>query len=498
MPKNILRGSRVKRSSKRANDFISSIGFDAPIAKHVVSINMAHMLSLLRSKEVEEEVASANLRFLAGLPEVMRLDPNTEDVHHMIEQDAIKAIGMDTAGYLNLGKSRNDQVATALRMETRSRLISLAEALVEVQKSLISLTRKYGKLLMPGYTHLQHAQPVTVAHHLQGYFEALQRDIDRISDAYKRVNLSPMGSAALAGTGVRVDREYVASLLGFDGLARNAMDAVSSRDFALESLSTAAMAMVNLSRIAEELVLWSSLEFGFVEIADEYAATSSIMPQKKNPVVAETVRAKCGSVLGELTAAFAITKALPNSYNLDLQEVTPHLWRGLADATDSATLTAGMLSSMRFNKDRLGVSLHEDKSTATELANRLTRAHGVPFRQSHAIVGELVRTSIERGVSLEDVAAQELARISERVTGHSVKIDKHELHSALDALKTLELTDSAGGANPLLVSSLVLEDSDSVKRNASWINQTKTSLNKAEARLRADARRTSIGVKTRR
>ena len=498
MPKNILRGSRVKRSSKRANDFISSIGFDAPIAKHVVSINMAHMLSLHRSKEVDDEVASASLRFLGSLPEVIKLDRGTEDVHHMLEQDAIRAIGMDAAGYMNLGKSRNDQVATALRMETRARLLDLGGALVDVQRSLIRLMEEYGRLAMPGYTHLQHAQPVTVAHHLQAYFEALQRDLERVSDAYPRVNLSPMGSAALAGTSVRVDRDYVASLLGFEGLVKNAMDAVSSRDFVLESLSTAARVMVNLSRIAEELILWSSLEFGFVEIGDEYAATSSIMPQKKNPVVAETVRAKCGSVLGELTSVFAITKGLPNSYNLDLQEANPHLWRGLADAIDSASLTAEMLSSLRFNPERLKSALHEDKSTTTELANLLSRAHGVPFRQAHAIVGQLVRLSLETGAPLEDVAASELASVSEKVTGRAVKIDKQELRSALDALKTLEMTRSAGGANPLLVSRLLMEDSEAVKRNSSWIARARGSLEGADERLKGDARRIAIGVKTKR
>jgi argininosuccinate lyase len=498
MPKNILRGSRVKRSSRRANDFISSIGFDAPIAKHVVSINMAHMLSLLRSKEVDRGVASASLRFLEGLPEVMKLDANTEDVHHMIEQEAIDAIGMDAAGYMNLGKSRNDQVATALRMETRFRLLDLADALCGVQRSLIHLMRTYGKLLMPGYTHLQHAQPVTVAHHLQGYFEAFQRDVDRISDAYPRVNLSPMGSAALAGTSVSVDRDYVASLLGFEGLAKNAMDAVSSRDFVLESLSVATMAMVNLSRVAEELILWSSLEFGFVEISDEYAATSSIMPQKKNPVVAETVRAKCGSVLGELAAVFAITKGLPNSYNLDLQEATPHLWRGMTDAIDSAALTASMLSSLKFKPDRLRASMREDKSTATELANRLARSHGVPFRQAHAIVGQLVRLSLEQGTPLEDVASRELPAVSKKVTGRAVKIDKRELSSALDALKTLEMTRSAGGANPILVSRLLLEDSESARRNASWTAKARGSLAKAEVRLKGDARRIAIEVRTKR
>ena len=306
-----------------------------------------------------------------------------------------------------------------------------------------------------------------------------------------------MGSAALAGTSVKVDREHVASLLGFEGLAKNAMDAVSSRDFALEALSVAAIVMVNLSRIAEELVLWSSLEFGFVEIADEYAATSSIMPQKKNPVVAETVRAKCGSVLGELTAALAITKGLPNSYNLDLQEVNPHLWRGLGDSIESARLTAEMLSSLKFNSSKMQKSLHEDKSTATELANRLTRAHGVPFRQAHAVVGQLVRLSLERDEPLEKVAEEELPSVSKTVTGRAVKIDKQELRSALDALKTLGMTQSTGGANPLFVSRLLLDDSRSERRSKAWISGAVSSLAKAEGRLKTSSQRIATGVKTR-
>jgi argininosuccinate lyase len=481
---NILRGNRVKRSSKKANDFISSIGFDAPLTKHVVSINMAHMLALLRSKEVRQDVASASLRFLSGLPPDLELDPSTEDVHHMIEQEAIKAIGMDKAGYLNLGKSRNDQVATALRMETRALLLELAAASCRVQTSLVGLMRRYGKLPMPGYTHLQHAQPITVGHHLQGYFDAVQRDVERTEQAYARVNLSPMGAAALAGTSIRVDRAYVASLLGFDGLVENAMDAVSSRDFALESMAVAAVAMVNLSRMAEEIILWSSSEFGFAEVADEYSATSSIMPQKKNPVVAETVRAKCGSVLGELTASLAITKALPNSYNLDLQEVTPHLWRALDATTSSSDVMAGVLSSLELDPDRLLRSAQGAMSTATELANHLVREHGVPFRQAHAVVGDLVRLSLERVSSLQETALEELPSVSSRIVGRPLKIDKDDLRRVLDVLKTLELTSTAGGANPHSVPSLLLKDSRSLKHNLSWISRARSSLKDADGRLR--------------
>jgi argininosuccinate lyase len=485
---NILRGNRVKRSSKRANDFISSIGFDSPITKHVVSINMAHMLALARAKEVTPAVASAVLSFLDGMPAELPLDASTEDVHHMIEQEAIKSVGMDTAGFMNFGKSRNDQVATAIRMEARARLLDLTAALSKVQASLVLQIRKHKAAIMPGYTHLQHAQPVTLAHHLQSHFDAIQRDIARVADAYGRINLSPMGAAALAGTSVNVDRDYVASLLGFDGLVENAMDSVSSRDFALEAVSTAAIAMVDLSRIAEELILWSSSEFGFVEMADEYSATSSIMPQKKNPVVAETVRAKSGSVLGELTAMFSITKALPNSYNLDLQEVTPHLWKALDDTVDSATLMAEMLSSLKFNEERMRSPLNTDMSTATELANHLVEKYHVPFRQAHAIVGELVRLSVDRHASLERTASEEIEKVSKRITGTPVKIDKDELRSVLDALKTLKMIRSAGGSNPLSVSRLVLSDSKSMKKNNSWVDRSRGSLSDADERLKKQVR----------
>jgi argininosuccinate lyase len=493
---NILRGSRVKRSSKRANDFISSIGFDSPITKHVVAINMAHMLALARSKEVTPAVASACLGFLDSLPQEVKLDPDTEDVHHAIEQQAVRAIGIETAGFLNFGKSRNDQVATAIRMQARTRLLDLTAALVSVQSAIAAQVRRHKTAIMPGYTHLQHAQPVTLAHHLQSYFDALQRDVTRIEEAYACVNRSPMGAAALAGTSVQVDREYVAGLLGFEGLVENAMDAVSSRDFALQSASAAAIAMVDLSRLAEEMILWSSNEFGFVELADEYSATSSIMPQKKNPVVAETVRAKCGSVVGGLTAMLTITKALPNSYNLDLQEVTPHLWKILDDAVESASLTAEMLSSAKFDEAALRESLDNDMSTATELANHLVVRYHVPFRQAHAIVGELVRSSLQDDASLEATAAQRMASVSARITGKSIKIDKDEFHSVLDALKTLKLIRSAGGSNPLSVSRLLLKDAKTAEQNSSWVADARGALGQADERLQKQVRANKNEVRT--
>ncbi len=491
----ILRGRRIKKSSERAISFISSILFDDPITKHVIKINTAHMLSLIRSGSVDRDVGVDCLRFLAGLPSDLKLDLGTEDVHQMIEQEAIKAVGMESAGYMNLGKSRNDQVATALRMECRDKVISICSALISLQDSVASIARRYSETPFPGYTHLQHAQPITVGHHFESYIQAVQRDVERLTQAYARLNRSPMGLAALAGTSIKIDREYVSKLLGFEGLVSNSVDGVSSRDFVAELLFSAQMVMIDLSRIAEEVILWSSSEFGYVEVADEYAATSSIMPQKKNPVVAETVRAKCSSSLGHLTAVCALLRALPNSYNLDLQEATPHLWSSLRDAEESVELMTGMLSSLKFKLERIEESLHDDKSTATELANYLVTTGGLPFREAHAVVGELVRRSLDEKISLVDAASIYLPEVSSSVAGREVKIDKARLVDVLDVRKTLARIRSKGGANPRLTISELSKDRDLIRENKTWVRKNKSSLGRADRLLGNQVQQYADGMK---
>jgi len=323
---------------------------------------------------------------------------------------------------------------------------------------------------------------------MQSYFEAIAEDVDRLTGLYARVNLSPMGAAAFAGTSVKVRRASVASWLGFDGLVNNSMFAVSSRSFVLETLAALEILMVDLSKMAEELILWGTTEFGFLELGDEYSATSSIMPQKKNPVVAETIRAKCGSVIGEATASFSIAKALPNAYNLDLQEMTPHLWRALDDATSSVSLMAGMLASVRFNPSRLKAAVEGDMSTATELANELVRAHDVPFRQAHQIVGELVRTALERQLSLEQAADRSLSDVARKATGRAIKIDKARLQAVLDALKTLRLIGSAGGANPRFAKRQLVQNKKELEKLGDWLEEKESKLDESANRLGSEVR----------
>ncbi len=445
-----IRGPRLRQPSERALAFTSSMAADGRIARHVIAVNVAQMAALVRAGEVDRETGAKCLKFLLGASSEIAPGTRAEDFHQQLEQRAVDALGVGVAGYLNYGKSRNDQVATAIRMELRLQLTALLKSLAELQRSLLGQSAKHGTTVIPGYTHLQRAQPVTLAHHFFAHFDALQRDAERILQLYARVNLSPMGAAAMAGTSVKVDRKAVAKSLGFDGVVRNAMDAVSSRDFAVEALSCATTAMLDASRLAEELILWSSSEFGFLELDDAYAASSSIMPQKKNAVVAEMVRAKAGSVMGGLVAVCAILKALPYSYNLDLQEVTPHVWRALDDARESLTVLAGMVSSASLRTEPLRNSIANDNSTAVALANYLVKEKGISFRQAHAIVGQLVRTSAETGKPLQQVVPSRIQSVSSKF-GKRVAIDAATAREVLDPKRFLEAIVTEGGSNPRFI-----------------------------------------------
>lgn len=476
-----VRGRRLRKRSDDATAFASSIASDVHIARHVVSVNMAHMVSLLESGEVPRDVASRCIAFLIGASG-MQVDGPAEDYHQLLEQRAVDALGVDVAGYLNYGKSRNDQVATAIRMEMRCRILDLIGSLTSIEKSIVSLAERYGACPFPGYTHLQRAQPVTIGHHMLAHFDSFQRTVDRLFQLYERVNLSPMGSAALGGTSVKVNRRRVASLLGFDGIVQNAMDGVSSRDIAVEALSFCTIAMLEVSRLAEEVILWSSSEFGFLEIPDEYSASSSIMPQKKNAVVAEIARAKCGSVLGCLVSASSIVKSLPCSYNLDLQEVTPSLWSGLADTDSSLRQMAGLLSGSRFNTDSILKSMVGDYSTATALANYIVSEKGVPFRLAHSIVGELVRLSLERGEPFEQTVTREIGSVSSRA-GVNVSIDAGTARRVLDVGGFLSSIVTEGGSNPKFLAAEVRRRKRAIDSNMRVLSRLRSSLSEAEGRL---------------
>jgi len=446
----ILRGSRLQPQPLDVASFTSSVASDTWLIQAVIRINQAHVLMLFEQGLLNAHEASSLLKALEEVPPDLPLDPSLEDVHMNVELFVTKKLGEEVGGKLHLAKSRNDQVATAIRMVLREQLLGIVEKTISLVETLLKRAEEHLNTPMPGYTHLQHAQPVTLAHYLLAYADSFTRSSERLMDSYRRVNRCPMGAAALATTSFKLDRFRVAELLGFEGLIENSMDAVSARDFAVEVLAGMAVLMTDLSRLCEELILWSTAEFGFVDIPDEYASTSSIMPHKKNPVVAELIRAKAGTVYGSLMAALSILKALPMSYNLDLQELTPHLWEACRNTSSSVSMAVGMLKSIRFNVKRLREVLNRSQVEATELANLLVRSLGIPFRQAHKAVGSLVRYAESKSTLIKDLPLNEVKDVLSRELNRPVKLDD-ELVKVLNPEFNLDLYRVTGGPAPVEV-----------------------------------------------
>jgi argininosuccinate lyase len=397
-----------------ARAFTASIAFDRRLYRQDIAGSRAHarMLghaALLQPQEVEA--------ILAGLDEIEReCDEGVfpyrrefEDIHLNVERRLVELIG-PVGGKLHTGRSRNDQVALDMHLFVKEACAEVARAARELQVALVGQAEQAGAAPMPGYTHLQHAQPVLFAHHLLAYFFMLQRDRQRLADAARRADVSPLGAAALAGSPYPIDPDRVAADLGLGGVYANSMDAVADRDFVLETLAALAILMVHTSRLAEELVLWSSREFGFVEPADAYATGSSIMPQKKNPDVAELARGKTGRVFGDLVGLLATMKGLPLAYHSDMQEDKEALFDALDTALAVLMALAGMVATMRPNPERMAAGLKNDLSGVTDIADALARK-GVPFREAHGVVGRLVRLCLETNRQPEDVSAAELAAL---------------------------------------------------------------------------------------
>ncbi|MEM1607123.1 MAG: argininosuccinate lyase [Candidatus Bathyarchaeia archaeon] len=440
----LLRGGRLAGSRRDIIEFTSSIKSDVKLLRHVVNINRAHVIMLMENKIIRFEEGSEILRALMGLEERLTPRPGIEDVHMLVEEEVIGSVGMDVGGNLNLAKSRNDQVAAAIRMALREELLEIMELTANLQKALIEVAEKNINAIFPGYTHLQPAQPTTLAHYLLAQFDILGRNLERLIGAYRRVNLCPMGAGALATTSFPISRERVAELLGFDGLIENSLDAVSSRDFLLEVLAALSVMAVDLSRLAEDLILWSSMEFNLLEIPDEFASTSSIMPQKKNPEVLEVVRARMGLIIGDFMAASAILKGLPSTYNLDFQEATPKLWDACKIMRESLSMLSELIGSIRVREEAFRKP-YLSFLTATELANTLVRNHNIPFRLAHKVVGALVKALMEEGKNLYDATPEKLAEISRKILGSPIHVNAEELRRAIDPACFIESHSVRGG-----------------------------------------------------
>jgi len=480
-----LSGERTGEMMK----FLSSMRADRCIADADVLVDLAHVLMLDRQKIIGRDITRKLLPALLelfdeGVPEEA-FDDRFEDVHAGIETLLIEGIGPEVGGRMHMGRSRNDEVATCIRIKLREDILKQMSALVKVREVLVALAEEHIETVMPGFTHLQHAQPTVLAHHLLAYEQAFSRDFDRMKEAYTRVNQSPLGAAAFASTGYPINREYVAALLGFDGLVSNTMDAVATRDFALETLADLSIMMANTSRLCEELIIWSTSFVRFASLDDAFCSTSSIMPQKKNPDTAEIMRAKSGSVFGALTGALVTVKGLPMSYNRDLQELTPNIWRGMRDAKESLRLLVDMLSSATFDTVRMNEEAGKGFSTATELADTFVRSYDIPFRTAHSIVGRAVQKGDLSLATLEEAAKE----IDPTISLIDKGLTQKNIDEVLEVKYSIALRKATGGPAPLAIKISIDERKKQLDSDSALIDAKLAKLSRAKDDLINEARR---------
>ncbi|MEM2110254.1 MAG: argininosuccinate lyase [Candidatus Bathyarchaeia archaeon] len=478
----LLRKGRLSSVRKDVVEFTSSIKNDKKLLKHVININKAHVLMLMETGIIHKVDGAKILNALEKLDKDIKIKGTVEDVHMVLEEEVINIVGADVGGNLNLAKSRNDQVATAIRMKLREEILNLSELVIAFQEALVQVSEKNLETLIPGYTHLQPAQPTTFAHYLVAQFDALERNMKRIEEAFARVDLCPMGAGALATTSFSISRERVATLLGFSGIVENSLDAVSTRDFLLEVLAILSIMAVDVSRFVEDLIIWSSMEFGLIDFPDQFSSTSSIMPQKKNPEVLEVTRARMSHILGNFIAATVTLKNLPSAYNLDLQEITPKLWDSIETINKCLKMFLELLINLKVNENLLNKGALSFL-TATELANVLVRNHNVPFRTSHKIVGALVRTLIENGKSLRDTTPELLVEISKKFLKSPLSVSVEEIHDAIDPSSFVESHKVRGGPSKMEVNKMLSARKEILDHSKKWVSEKRLKLTEAEANL---------------
>lgn len=408
-------GRFTKETDQLVYNFNASIGFDQKFYKQDIEGSIAHVIMLGKQGILTKEEANRIVDGLCGIRAdvengVLEISAEYEDIHSFVEATLIDRLG-DLGKKLHTGRSRNDQVALDMRLYTRLQVLETDDLLKELLETILAIMEKHVDTIMPGFTHLQKAQPITLAHHMGAYFEMFKRDRGRLHDIYMRMNYCPLGCGALAGTTYPLDRDLTAELMGFYGPTLNSMDGVSDRDYLIEFLSAAATIMMHLSRFSEEIIIWNSNEYQFVEIDDAYSTGSSIMPQKKNPDIAELVRGKTGRVYGALMSLLTTMKGLPLAYNKDMQEDKELSFDAMDTVKGCIALFNGMLATMKFNKERMYASANGGFTNATDAADYLVN-HGVAFRDAHGIIGRLVLYCIEQGKAIDELSLDELKAVS--------------------------------------------------------------------------------------
>ncbi len=484
----LLRGGRISSARRDVIDFTASIRSDQKLLEAVIKINQAHVIMLEEQNIVNSKTASKLLAALSELDPKQKLDQRMEDVHVAVEEEVNKKVGIEIGGNLHVAKSRNDQVATAIRMTLRAYILELANTIVKLQDSLIVLANKNTETLVPSYTHLHPAQPVTFAHILVSYIDALERSLKRLQETFPRVNMSPMGAGAIATTSFPINRNRVSELLGFNKILENSIDAVGSRDFVLETMANLTLLAIDISKIAEDFILWSSPDFAIIDLPDNFAFTSSIMPQKKNPDVLEVIRARMSQILGNFVASAATMKALPSGYNLDLQELTPKLWESLEILAKTLTILSDLIGKLTINKELFDKQILK-YSTTTELANLLVKKYNIPFRTSHKIVGATIKELLNKKLALSDLKPELLNKTAEDVASISITVKVADIKKAIDPKAFVENHKTVGGPAPTEVKRMLKTRKQSTRQSKTWIKEQKSRLTKADLQLEDVVRR---------
>ena len=433
-------GRFEKKIDSRTNDFNSSIKFDHKMYKHDIKGSMAHAKMLSKQGIIGEDDKE---KILKGLEEILediesgnlKLDPNAEDIHMFVEAELTKRIGQ-SGKKLHTARSRNDQVALDIKMYLKDAILEIQKELKELIATFVEKAEENTKTIMPGYTHLQRAQPVTFGHHLMAYVEMFLRDEERLSQTYNRMDVSPIGSCALAGTTYNLDREYEAKELGFASVTNNSLDGVSDRDYVIELLSDISMIMMHLSRISEEIVMWSSWEFKCVELDDAFATGSSIMPQKKNPDITELIRGKTGRVYGDLMAMLTVMKGTPLAYNKDMQEDKEAIFDALDTVNLCITTLNPLVKTMTVLKDNMKKAAAKGFINATDCADYLVEK-GIPFRDAYKITGSLVKYCIKNDTTLENLKLEEFKEYSDKF--------EEDVYEAIDLINCVNKRNVVGG-----------------------------------------------------
>ncbi len=454
-------GRFTKQTDQLVFDFNASITFDKRLFHEDVTGSIVHATMLAKQGILTEEERKSIVEGLTGILEdvddgTLEIDETQEDIHSFVEATLIDRIG-DAGKKLHTGRSRNDQVALDMRLYTRSRVAECDGLLKKLLEAILDTMENNLDTYMPGFTHLQKAQPITLAHHYGAYFEMFKRDRQRLADIYRRMNYCPLGAGALAGTTYPLDREYTARLLRFEGPTLNSIDSVADRDYLIEFLSALSTIMMHLSRFSEEIIIWNSNEYQFVELDDAYSTGSSIMPQKKNPDIAELVRGKTGRVYGALMALLTTMKGLPLAYNKDMQEDKEMAFDAMDTAADCITLFTGMIKTMKFRRDRMAKSAMNGFTNATDAADYLV-GKGVPFRDAHGIIGRLVLYCIEKDTSIDALSLEELRSISD-------KFDE-DIYDAISLKTCVEKRLTIGAPGEKMMKQVIEKNKEYLKNDA--------------------------------